>query len=69
MHQYDRDPHREHIMGPQLSKQNAKPQDKQPLDDKKDYSSTDKDSSRHKFFSTNTFSFPKNKAMLDTTRL
>ena len=59
MRQYDSDPRREHIMGPSFSKQNAKSEDKQPLDDKKDYSSTDKDSSRHKSFSTNTFSFLK----------
>ena len=45
------------IMGPPFSKQ--KPEDKQPLiDKKKDYSSTDKDSSRYKSFSTNTNSFP-----------
>ena len=59
MHQYDGDPHREHIMGPPFSKPNAKAEDKQPLDDKKDYSNTGKDSSRHKSFSTNISSFPK----------
>ena len=56
MLQYDGDPHREHIMGPPSSKPDGTPEEKQPLIDKKDYSSTDKDSSRHKSFSTNTSS-------------
>ena len=59
MYQYDSDPHREHIMGPPFNKPNAKAESKQPLIDKKDYSNTDKDSSRHKSFSTNTSSFLK----------
>ena len=51
--------HRAHIMGPSFNKQKSEQEEKQPLiDKKKDYSSTDKDSSWYKYFSTNTNSFP-----------